>query len=60
MMDLSCKRATELLSQEQDRDLSFAEWSALKAHLLICSGCRAVSAQFKLLRRALQLLHEEK
>ena len=59
-MNISCKRATELLSKEQDRDLSFTEWTALKAHLAICRGCRAVSEQFTLLRRALQQLLEQK
>jgi predicted anti-sigma-YlaC factor YlaD len=59
-MNLSCKRATELLSEEQDRDLSFTEWTALNAHLAICRGCRAVSGQFKVLRRALRQLLEEK
>jgi predicted anti-sigma-YlaC factor YlaD len=59
-MNLSCKRATELLSEEQDRDLSFQEWTALQAHLVICKGCRAVSGQFKLLQRALRQLLEEK
>jgi len=60
-MNLSCKRATELLSEEQDRDLSFQEWTALQAHLVICKGCRAVSGQFTVLRRALQsLLDKEK
>jgi predicted anti-sigma-YlaC factor YlaD len=53
-MNLSCKRASELLSEEQDRDLTFAEWSALQFHLAICSACRAVSAQFRLLRLALE------
>jgi predicted anti-sigma-YlaC factor YlaD len=59
-MNRSCKRASELLSEEQDRDLSFGEWAALRAHLVICSGCRAVSAQFKTLRRAVRALSEEK
>ncbi|HEY7238199.1 MAG TPA: zf-HC2 domain-containing protein [Burkholderiales bacterium] len=59
-MNLSCKRATELMSQEQDRDLSFQEWTALQAHLVICKGCRAVSGHFKFLQRALQQLLEEK
>ena len=58
-MNLSCKRATELMSQSQDRDLSLGEWTALKAHLAICRGCRAVSGQFKLLRQALQQLFEK-
>jgi len=59
-MNISCKRASELLSEEQDRDLSFGEWAALKAHLAICSGCRAVSAQFKTLRRAVRELFQDK
>jgi predicted anti-sigma-YlaC factor YlaD len=59
-MNISCKRATELMSQEQDRDLTFGEWAALKAHLAICRGCRAASEQLKALRRALQALFEEK
>jgi hypothetical protein len=58
-MNLSCKRATELMSEEQDRDLTFGEWTALHAHLAICRGCRAASGQFKALRRALQALFEE-
>ena len=59
-MNFSCKRATELLSEEQDRDLSFQEWTALQAHLVICKGCRAVSGQLKLLQRALRQMFEEK
>ena len=58
-MKLSCKKATELMSEEQDRDLAFGEWTALQAHLAICSGCRAVSAQLKALRRALRQLFRE-
>jgi predicted anti-sigma-YlaC factor YlaD len=59
-MNISCKRASELLSAEQDRDLTFREWAALQAHLAVCTGCRAVSRQFKLLRRALQQLFDER
>lgn len=59
-MNISCKKATQLMSEEQDRDLSFAEWGALQAHLLVCTGCRAVSGQLKVLRRALQRLFEER
>lgn len=55
-MNLSCKKASQLLSEEQDRDLSFTEWSALQAHLVLCAGCRAVAGQLKFLRRALRAL----
>jgi hypothetical protein len=59
-MNISCKKASQLMSEEQDRDLTFTEWSALQAHLVICKGCRAVSGQLKLLRRALQHLFEQR
>ena len=59
MMNISCKRASELMSEEQDRDLSFTEWTALQAHLALCRGCRAVRQQFKTLRKALRALSEQ-
>ena len=52
-MNLSCKEATRLLSQREDRRLGFAEGAALRLHLAICRGCRAVSEQIPFLRRAL-------
>ncbi|HET8746635.1 MAG TPA: zf-HC2 domain-containing protein [Ramlibacter sp.] len=55
-MRLSCRRATELLSQQLDRELSLEEKAALKAHLLICRGCRAVDQQFRFLREAVRSL----
>jgi hypothetical protein len=58
-MKLSCKKASELMSEEQDRDLSFGEWTALHAHLAVCTGCRAVSRQLQALRRALRQLFRE-
>jgi predicted anti-sigma-YlaC factor YlaD len=53
---LSCRRATELLSQRMDRELTLEEQAALQAHLLICRGCRAVDHQFTFLRDALRTL----
>jgi hypothetical protein len=52
-MNLSCKEATRLLSRREDERLSLAESAALRVHLAICRGCRAVSEQFPFLRRAL-------
>lgn len=54
--DVSCKRATELLSEQLDRELTLEESAALRAHLLICRGCRAVDHQFRFLRNAVQTL----
>jgi hypothetical protein len=55
-MMLSCKEATRLLSQRQDRALSLGERLRLGLHLAICDGCRAVSRQVDFMRRALQRL----
>jgi hypothetical protein len=41
---LSCRQATELMSQEQDRRLSLAERLGLRLHVLICSACEQLSA----------------
>ena len=55
-MNISCKEATRLLSQAQDRELSLREQVALRVHLAICRGCRAFSGQLAFLRRAVRRL----
>jgi hypothetical protein len=57
-MNLSCKEASRLLSQSQDRKLALGERVALKLHLALCRGCRAVSEQFEFLRRAVRRLED--
>ena len=59
-MNLSCKEATRLMSQAQDRELSLGERASLQFHLAICRGCRAVSKQFDFLRRAMRQLLDER
>ena len=59
-MNLACKEATRLMSQAQDRELSLGERASLQMHLAICRGCRAVSAQFAFLRRAVRRLLGER
>lgn len=49
---LSCKDATELISQGLDRRLSRAERMGLGLHLLICRGCRATERHLAFLRTA--------
>jgi len=58
-MNLSCKEATRLMSQSQDRELSLGERTALKIHTTVCRGCRAVSEQLEFLRRAVRRLGED-
>ena len=49
---LSCRQATELMSQEQDRRLGLGERVALRLHVLICAGCNNYRRQMQVLREA--------
>ena len=51
-MKLSCKEASRLISEGQDRDLAFGRRTALSLHLMICTACARVKTQFAFLRRA--------
>lgn len=44
---LTCREATQLLSEKQDRILNFKEMSALQFHVLMCSSCRRFGKQMK-------------
>ena len=57
-MILSCKQATQLVSQGLDRRLGFLERVSLRLHLAICEGCTHFSRQAAFLRRAVQQLKE--
>lgn len=47
---LSCKEYIHLISEAQDRSLSFTEKAALETHMLICTGCRRYREQMSFLR----------
>jgi RNA polymerase sigma-70 factor (ECF subfamily) len=49
---LTCKEATELMSQEQDRPLTLSERTLLRLHVWICSGCTNYRRQMTVLREA--------
>lgn len=49
---LSCKEATHLLSQLQDRKLTLAERMQLEVHLAMCKGCSNFRDQMAFLRAA--------
>lgn len=55
----SCKHATELMSQKQDRKLTFKEQSWLMTHLTLCHNCRRCNKQFELLDKACEQRQEE-
>ena len=46
----SCKKAGKLISEGQDRGLTFIERISLDGHLLICRFCRQVNGNFKHMR----------
>ena len=52
---LSCKNASQIISQSLDRPLTMRERFALKLHLLICKYCKQFSQQLHAIRVALKL-----
>jgi hypothetical protein len=52
----TCKEAHRLTSESYDRELGFAERLRLRAHLLLCAGCRNFSGQMRLIHGAMQRL----
>ena len=55
----SCKHATELMSQKQDRELTFKEQSWLLTHLALCPNCRRCNRQFDIIDKACEQRREE-
>jgi Putative zinc-finger len=55
----SCREVTRMVSQSEDRALSFAERVALRAHLAVCRGCRNAREQLLFLRRATRRLSNQ-
>jgi len=46
---LTCRQATQLLSERLDRPLLFREQTNLQIHLLACRSCRRYGKQVKAL-----------
>lgn len=49
---LTCKEATQLLSQQQDRPLAWQERLRLHLHLLVCTACSNFRRQIDFLGHA--------
>ena len=49
---ISCRQASELMSQQLDRKLKLGEKLRLHTHLLICKSCPQTLQQFEILREA--------
>ncbi|MFA6311772.1 MAG: zf-HC2 domain-containing protein [Sterolibacterium sp.] len=52
---ISCKQATELMSQGLDRQLTLSERLGLRLHLLMCVGCRNTQKHLRFLRQAIRM-----
>ena len=50
---LTCKDASQLISERQDRKLGLRERLGLRLHLWVCKSCRLFEQQMGQLRRAL-------
>jgi predicted anti-sigma-YlaC factor YlaD len=48
---LTCKEASRLVSEGQDRKLALRERLGLRLHLWMCTHCRRFEQQIRLLRR---------
>ena len=53
---LSCRQASQLLSQSLDRRLSWQERTGLRLHLMICDVCRRFGRQLLIMRKAVRFL----
>lgn len=49
---LKCKTVTQLLSEAQERELTFGERMQLALHLSMCAGCSNYKKQIGFLRTA--------
>jgi hypothetical protein len=57
---MSCKKSTELMSQQLDRKLSTMETVALRFHLTLCRGCTNFKRNMDFLRTACKRVEEGK
>lgn len=51
---ISCKRATELISQKIDLPLSYRDRLSLWVHLVLCFLCRRFALQIECISKALK------
>ncbi|HSC23984.1 MAG TPA: anti-sigma factor [Casimicrobiaceae bacterium] len=50
---VSCKEASRLLSQREDRALAFADRIKLALHLSVCIACSRFARQLPIMRKAM-------
>lgn len=58
LLNISCKKATLLVSKKEENKLSWLEKIKLRGHLAICSVCRKFETQSGFIGRNAKYLHE--
>lgn len=56
---LTCKQASEVISQSYDRRLSWRERLNLRIHLFICDACARFARQMRFIRQAMRRFAQE-
>lgn len=56
---LTCKQASQLISQSLDRPLSWSDRMQLRFHLVICSACNRFNRQLNQLRAAVHRIRHD-
>jgi Putative zinc-finger len=55
---LTCKQASQIISQSLDNPLSWSDRMKLKFHLFICNACNRFNQQLRLLSGAVQYIRQ--
>ncbi len=58
MAMLSCKEASELMSQAQERKLTWTEKLSLKLHVAMCDACTRFARQLQFLQQSMRRYRE--
>jgi hypothetical protein len=56
---LTCKQASQLISQSLDEPLSWSDRMKLKFHLFICNACTRFNQQLRLIKNAVLSIKSE-
>ena len=51
---MNCQLCTRLISESQDRPLSLSEKMALKAHVMMCAGCKNFRLQLPFISQTMR------
>jgi hypothetical protein len=59
MKMLTCKQASHLISEGQERPMTRKERWSLRVHLWMCDNCRRFERHIRFLRKALRLMGKQ-